>query len=81
MEVYGSNEEPIPGATGALVAAAVPLPANRIRFEPSFSAVPQLLVDRAVPGDLILTLGDGIVTTLGPEVVDLLRVREQEARP
>ncbi len=81
MEVYGSNEEPIPGATGALVAAAVPLPADRVRFEPSFSAVPQLLVDRAVPGDLILTLGDGIVTTLGPEVVDLLRVREQEASP
>lgn len=80
LEVYGSNEEPIPGATGALVAAAVPLPPEHVRFEPSFSAVPAQLVERAVPGDLILTLGDGIVTTLGPEVVDLLQVREQQER-
>lgn len=76
MEVYGSNEEPIPGATGALVAAAVPLPGEHVSFEPSFSAVPQWLVDRARPGDLVLTLGDGIVSTLGPEIVELLRHRE-----
>ncbi|MFL6181211.1 MAG: UDP-N-acetylmuramate--L-alanine ligase, partial [Actinomycetes bacterium] len=72
MEVYGSNEEPIPGATGALVADAVPLPRQHVAFEPSFSAVPTWLVDRAQPGDLILTLGDGIVTTLGPEIIELL---------
>jgi UDP-N-acetylmuramate--alanine ligase len=77
MEVYGSNEEPIPGATGALVAAGVPLPAEHVTFEPSFSAVPEWLVARARPGDLILTLGDGIVTTLGPEIVGLLRHRAE----
>jgi UDP-N-acetylmuramate--alanine ligase len=72
MEVYGSNEEPIPGATGALVADAVPLSRQHVSFEPSFSAVPAWLVERAHPGDLILTLGDGIVTTLGPEILELL---------
>ena len=77
MEVYGSNEEPIPGATGALVAAAVPLDGEHVAFEPSFSAVPRWLVDRARPGDIVLTLGDGIVTTLGPEIVELLRHREE----
>ena len=77
LEVYGSNEAPIPGATGALVAAAVPLPSQHVHFEPSFSAVPAWLVDRARPGDLVLTLGDGIVTTLGPEVVDLLHDRQR----
>jgi len=77
LEVYGSNEIPIPGATGALVAAAVPLPAEHVRFEPSFSAVAPWLVARARPGDLVLTLGDGIVTTLGPEVVELLGDRER----
>ncbi|MFL6070261.1 MAG: UDP-N-acetylmuramate--L-alanine ligase, partial [Actinomycetes bacterium] len=60
------------GATGALVADAVPLPRKHVAFEPSFSAVPTWLVDRAQPGDLILTLGDGIVTTLGPEIIELL---------
>jgi len=78
MEVYGSNEEPIPGATGALVAAGVPLAPENVAFEPSFSAVPQWLVERASPGDLILTLGDGIVTTLGPEIVELLRHRQEK---
>ena len=75
MEVYGSNEEPIPGATGALVADAVPLGSDQVTFEPSFSAVPRWLVDEAQPGDLILTLGDGIVTTLGPEILDLLATK------
>jgi UDP-N-acetylmuramate--alanine ligase len=78
MEVYGSNEEPIPGATGALVAAGVPLPPQHVVFEPSFSAVPEWLVARAKPGDLVLTLGDGIVTTLGPEIVDRLRHRAEQ---
>ena len=81
LEIYGSNEEPIPGATGALVAAAVPLDEPHVVFEPSFSAVPRWLVDRARPGDLILTLGDGIVATLGPEVIELLRAREQRGAP
>ena len=75
MEVYGSNEEPIPGATGALVADAVPLPREHVRFEPSFQAVPAWLAARARPGDVVLTLGDGIVTTLAPEILELISVR------
>ncbi|MDH4160813.1 MAG: UDP-N-acetylmuramate--L-alanine ligase, partial [Actinomycetota bacterium] len=77
--VYGSNEEPIPGASGSLVAAAVPLDAEHVHFEPSFSAVPEWLASRARPGDMVLTLGDGIVSTLGPEVVDLLHAHAARA--
>jgi UDP-N-acetylmuramate--alanine ligase len=72
MEVYSAGEEPIPGATGATVAAAVPLPRDRVRFEPSWSAVPKLLADRAEPGDLVLTLGAGDITAIGPEVLRVL---------
>jgi len=79
LEVYGSNEEPIPGATGALVADSVPLASEHVHFEPSFSAVPAWLLARAKPGDVIVTLGDGIVTTLGPEVVDMLNERQRAA--
>ena len=75
LEVYGSSEQPIPGATGALVAAAVPLPPEHVHFEPSFTQVPQWLADRARSGDLVLTLGDGVVSLLGPEVVSLLKAR------
>jgi UDP-N-acetylmuramate--alanine ligase len=72
MEVYAAGEDPVPGATGATVAAAVPLPAGRVRFEPSWTAVPALLAERAGPGDLVLTLGAGDVTAIGPEVLRLL---------
>jgi UDP-N-acetylmuramate--alanine ligase len=72
MEVYAAGEDPIPGASGATVAAAVPLPAERVVFEPSWTAVPQLLAERASPGDLVLTLGAGDVTGIGPEVLRVL---------
>ena len=72
MEVYSAGEDPVPGATGATVADAVPLPAGQVVFEPSWSAVPKLLAERAAAGDLVLTLGAGDVTAIGPEVLRLL---------
>lgn len=75
LEVYAAGEEPIPGASGASVAAAVPLPADRVLFEPSWSAVAGALADRAAPGDVVLTLGAGDVTMIGPETVALLAAR------
>ncbi|MGB9378752.1 MAG: UDP-N-acetylmuramate--L-alanine ligase [Mycobacteriales bacterium] len=72
MEVYGAREEPLPGVSGALVAAEVPLPAERVLVQPSWSAVARSLADRARPGDLVLTLGAGDVTMIGPEVLDVL---------
>lgn len=78
MEVYAAGEEPIPGAGGAVVAAAVPLPADQVLFEPSWSAVPEALASRARPGDLVLTLGAGDVTLIGPEVLRVLQSRAQD---
>ena len=75
MDVYGAREDPVPGVTGALVAGAVPLPAEHVVFEPSWSAVPGRLADRARAGDLVLTLGAGDVTQVGPEVLLLLAER------
>ena len=72
MEVYAAGEDPIPGATGATVAAAVPLPRASVVFEPSWTAVPGRLAERAQPGDLVLTLGAGDITAVGPEVLRLL---------
>jgi len=79
LEVYAAGENPVPGASGASVAAAVPLPADRVRFEPSWSAVAAQLVERARPGDLVLTLGAGDITMIGPEVVAQLQERQAGA--
>jgi UDP-N-acetylmuramate--alanine ligase len=70
MDVYGAREDPVPGVTGALVAQQVPH--GRVLFEPSWSAVPEAVAARAKPGDLVVTLGAGDVTQIGPEVLRLL---------
>jgi UDP-N-acetylmuramate--alanine ligase len=76
LDVFGAREDPLPGVTGELVAAAVPLPAGRVRFEPDRSAVAAALADRARPGDLVITMGAGDVTQLGPDVLTLLAARD-----
>ncbi len=77
MDVYVAREDPEPGVNGALVASHVPLPAEQVRFVPSWSLVPPTLVELASPGDLVLTLGAGDVTLVGPEVLVLLAEREE----
>jgi UDP-N-acetylmuramate--alanine ligase len=76
MEVYAPGETMLPGGTGAALAAAVTLPPEHVVFEPSWSAVPAELAERARPGDLVLTMGaGGDVAMLGPEVLEALRQR------
>ncbi len=75
MDIYVAREDPEPGVSGAMVAAAVPLEPEHVVFEPSWSAAAAHLVARARPGDVVLTLGAGDVTLLGPEVLELLEER------
>ncbi len=77
LEVFAPGETPIPGASGQAMAAAVPLPPDRVTFEPSWSQVPRRLVEFAKPGDIIMTLGAGDIGLLAGEVLELLRERER----
>ena len=72
MDVYAAREDPMPGVTGMLVAQAVPLPPEAVRYEPSWSAVPGVVATLARPGDLVLTMGAGDVTMLGAEILTAL---------
>jgi UDP-N-acetylmuramate--alanine ligase len=76
MEIYGAREDPVPGITGAMVAEAVPLPPERVLFEPSWSAAAPALAQRARAGDLVMTMGAGDVSMVGPEVLAALRAAE-----
>lgn len=69
LDVFGAREDPEPGVSGALVADAVPLPAGRVHYVPHWARVPAVLAGLARPGDLIITMGAGDVTVLGPEVL------------
>ncbi len=76
LEVFAPGEDPIPGASGVAMASHVPLPADQVVFEPSWSTVAGQLVARARPGDVVMTLGAGDIAMIGTEVLDLLRARE-----
>jgi UDP-N-acetylmuramate--alanine ligase len=76
MDVYAAREDPVPGVTGNLIAAAIPLPREQVVFEPSWAAVAGLVAALTRPGDLVLTAGAGDVTMLGPEVLATLRDKD-----
>ncbi|HET8613990.1 MAG TPA: UDP-N-acetylmuramate--L-alanine ligase [Actinomycetales bacterium] len=79
MDVYAAREDPLPGVSGALVAAAVPLPAERVAFVPSWTRTADEVVARLRPGDVLLTVGAGDVTILPDEV--LAQLHERQAAP
>ncbi len=75
LEVYAAREDPEPGVTGLLVADAVP--GGRARFLPHREQVAPVIAGLAEPGDLVLTMGAGDVTLLGPQLVETLRRRRE----
>jgi UDP-N-acetylmuramate--alanine ligase len=77
LDVYPAREDPEPGVTGALIADAVPQAGGGAGFLPGREdwrdrAVSQL-AGRLRSGDLVLTIGAGDVTELGPALLDSLR--------
>ncbi len=66
LDVYGAREEPEPGVTGALIADQV---TASVRYEPAFDVAAPLAAGLAKPGDLVVTMGAGDVTQLGPEIL------------
>ncbi len=76
LQVYGAREDPEPGVSGALVADAVPLPAERVHYVPRWEQVPAVVAGVARSGDLVITMGAGDVTVLAPEILLELERRE-----
>jgi len=76
LEVFAPGEVPIPGASGSTMASHVPLAAENVVFEPSWSAVPALLAKAARSGDIVMTLGAGDIGMMAPEILRLLETGE-----
>jgi UDP-N-acetylmuramate--alanine ligase len=77
MDVYAAREDPMPGVSGALITdhlvqAGRPPTREEAYFVPSWSEVAPLVVQIARTGDLVLTVGAGDVTMIGPEILRLL---------
>ena len=65
LEIYSAGEKAIPGVTSLIIANKM---AN-VSYEPSMPDVVDRIVATARSGDLILTLGAGDVSNLGPLIV------------
>jgi len=81
LDVYLARETADPAVTGRLVADAVPLPDDRVVYAPGLDEAAAALVARARPGDLVLTLGAGDVTTVAPRVLTLLSQGSPQSGP
>jgi UDP-N-acetylmuramate--alanine ligase len=72
LEVYSAGEAPITGATSTSIATRM---GANVTFEPSMPAVIEHVVADAKAGDVILTLGAGDVSSLGPLILENLQER------
>ena len=86
-DVYGDREEPVPGVSGRIVADAIRRRATDTGGRgPSVMYVPRLeeaagfVAGMSQPGDLVLTVGAGDVTTAGPRILSLLGARDVSER-
>ncbi len=74
MDVYSAGETPIPGVSGKSLVDAVLArhPRTRVAWLPRRAEVPAFIARSVRPGDLVLTMGAGDVTMVGPEIVRAL---------
>lgn len=74
MDVYAAREDPDPSVTGALISDRVPA-GRPVVFEPQWDAAAARVAELAQPGDVVMTVGAGDVTEIGPQILELLRER------
>lgn len=79
MDVYPAGEAPVPGVTGRTFLNVVlghPGHPEAVYVPRRIDVVPAM-VEKAQPGDLIITMGAGDVTSIGPQIVDVLNRQER----
>jgi UDP-N-acetylmuramate--alanine ligase len=78
LDVYGAREQPIAGVSGASIVEHVDAP---VSYVPDFSAVAERVAESVLPGDVVVTMGAGDVTMLGPEIITALQARANRTVP
>ncbi|MDQ0993663.1 UDP-N-acetylmuramate--L-alanine ligase [Streptomyces sp. V3I7] len=72
LDIYPAREDPIPGVTSALIIDAARGAGADVTAVHDKGDVPAAIAGMAKPGDLVLTMGAGDVTDLGPRILDRL---------
>ncbi|MFD7896432.1 UDP-N-acetylmuramate--L-alanine ligase [Streptomyces sp. NPDC059743] len=69
LDIYPAREDPIPGVTSALITDAAEAAGAAVTAVSDKNAVAGAVAGMAGPGDLVLTMGAGDVTDLGPHIL------------
>ncbi|MGW2179555.1 UDP-N-acetylmuramate--L-alanine ligase [Streptomyces sp. NPDC001732] len=72
LDIYPAREDPVPGVTSELIIDAARAAGADVTPVHDKAAVPGVIAGMAKPGDLVLTMGAGDVTDLGPQILDHL---------
>lgn len=74
MDVYAAGEAPIPGVSGKTLVDSIMAHGHRVQcaWMPHRPEVVPYLRTKLRPGDLVLTMGAGDVTTMGPQILAAL---------
>ena len=72
LDIYPAREDPIAGVTSALIIDAARTAGADVTAESDQAAIPDVIAGMAKPGDLVLTMGAGDVTDLGPAILSRL---------
>ncbi len=82
LDIYGAREDPVPGASGELITSRLlgSIDAEdrsdcQVHYLPSLASVPSSVAGLVRPGDLVITMGAGDVTMLGPQLLEQLEQR------
>ena len=73
--VYAAGETPIPGVSGETFMEPILANANHpeCSYVSRLADVPQAIAEVAKSGDLVITMGAGDVTSIGPVILDAIR--------
>ena len=77
LDIYAASEQPIEGITGEALAHRIREAGGKhVEYAGSFSGAVDSVSSLAEDGDMILTLGAGSVSQLGPAILEKLKQRD-----
>ena len=79
LDIYAASEPPIPGVTGEALARRIQAGGQDAKYAASFAQAADAVSQLARSGDMVLTLGAGNVSHLGPQILEKLAQRSPVA--
>ena len=76
LDIYAASEKPIEGITGEALAQRIRESGKNVQYAGSFAGAVSAAAAAAREDDMILTLGAGSVSQLGPTILEKLKERE-----